>query len=156
MKLTALGHPKIELLSMNKQNQFKLGILTISDSGAAGKRTDKSGEAIKNIFLSSEFVISAYKIVADEKDDIKKTLLHFADDLKLDIIITTGGTGLSPRDITPEATKPIIDKEIPGISEAMRMAGLAHTPYAMLSRGISGIRGQTLIINLPGSPKAVG
>ncbi len=132
-----------------------VGILTISDRGAAGQRADESGALIRQIAKQHNFQVACYKLVADEPEDIKRDLLYFSDNLKLDLIFTTGGTGLSPRDITPEVTAALLDKPVPGIAEAMRLAGLKHTPYAMLSRAVCGIRGQSLILNLPGSPKAV-
>lgn len=128
-------------------------ILTISDKGARGERVDGTGPAIKNVLEGSGYNISYYKIVPDEMQDIEKELTYMCDELKVDLILTNGGTGFSARDITPEATRNIIEKYVPGIGEAMRMKSLEITPKAMLSRGISGIRGQTLIINLPGSPK---
>ncbi len=131
------------------------GILTISDRGAAGQRIDESGELIRQIAGQHAFRVAGYKLVPDEKKDIKRALLHFSDELGLDVIFTTGGTGLSPRDVTPEVTAALLDKPVPGIAEAMRLAGLKYTPYAMLSRAVCGIRGRSLILNLPGSPKAV-
>jgi len=130
------------------------GVVTISDKGSKGQRVDESGPALKE-FLESKInakVISMI-IVPDEQDLIEKTLIYFADVLKLDLVLTTGGTGFAPRDVTPEATKNILEKDVPGISEVIRSKSLTITPKAMLSRGISGIRKGTLIINLPGSPK---
>jgi molybdenum cofactor synthesis domain-containing protein len=103
----------------------------------------------------SAWQVVGYQVVPDEQEDIKRELLRFADELKLDLIFTTGGTGLSPRDVTPEVTAELLDKPVPGIAEAMRAAGLKKTPYALLSRAVCGIRGESLILNLPGSPKAV-
>jgi molybdopterin adenylyltransferase len=142
-------------LKLMKEDMFNLGILTSSDMGAAGKREDTSGQAIKEIFLALGFSLARYEIVPDEKNIIASKLAEWADSGEVDLIITTGGTGLGPRDVTPEATQSIIHCQVPGISEAMRQSGLSHTPMAMLSRGISGLRGNCLIINLPGSPKAV-
>jgi molybdopterin adenylyltransferase len=133
-----------------------IGVLTISDSGAKGARQDTSGEMIREMVTQlPEAIISAGAIIPDESDLIEGTLCEWSDDKHLNLIITTGGTGLAPRDITPEATKAVIDREAPGIAEAMRTMSLQHTPFGMLSRGIAGMRGRTLIINLPGSPKAV-
>jgi molybdopterin adenylyltransferase len=133
-----------------------IGVLTISDSGAKGARQDTSGEKIREMVTQlPEAVISAGAIIPDEHELIEATLCEWSDDKHLNLIITTGGTGLAPRDVTPEATKAVIDREAPGIAEAMRAISLQHTPFGMLSRGIAGIRGRTLIINLPGSPKAV-
>ncbi len=133
-----------------------IGVLTISDSGASGARQDTSGEKIREMVMQlPQAVISAGAIIPDERELIESTLCEWSDDRHLNLILTTGGTGLAPRDVTPEATKAIIDREAPGIAEAMRAASLHHTPFGMLSRGIAGTRGRTLIINLPGSPKAV-
>ena len=133
-----------------------VGVLTISDSGAKGAREDTSGEKIRELVMQlPEAVISAGAIIPDERELIESTLCEWCDDKHLNLIITTGGTGLAPRDITPEATKAVIDREAPGIAEAMRSVSLQHTPFGMLSRGVAGTRGRTLIINLPGSPKAV-
>ena len=133
-----------------------IGVLTISDSGAKGARQDTSGEKIREMVTQiPEAIISAGAIIPDERELIEGPLCEWSDDKRLNLIITTGGTGLAPRDITPEATKAVIDREAPGIAEAMRAISLQHTPFGMLSRGIAGTRGYTLIINLPGSPKAV-
>ena len=133
-----------------------IGVLTISDSGAKGSRQDTSGENIRTMLAQMPgAVLSAGAIIADEREQIEAMLREWSDEKQLNLILTTGGTGLAPRDVTPEATKAIIDREAPGIAEAMRGASLQHTPFGMLSRGIAGTRGRTLIINLPGSPKAV-
>jgi molybdopterin adenylyltransferase len=134
---------------------IKIGILTISDRGAAGQRPDTSGEVIRQMLNQFSSEVVCYNIVPDDKEEIQHELLRFSDELKLDIIFTTGGTGLSPRDITPEVTSELLHKPVPGIAEAMRMAGAKKTPYAMLSRAVCGTRGQSLILNMPGSPKAV-
>lgn len=134
---------------------FKVGIITASDKGARGEREDKSGKLIKDIMTSNGYDVVEWKILPDEREKISKELINMSDNLKLDLILTTGGTGFSPRDWTPEATLDVINRQVPGISEAMRYNSLNITPKAMLSRGVSGIRGETLIINLPGSPKAV-
>lgn len=138
-----------------EKHRHTAGILTISDKGAAGEREDKSGAAIREILEDSGYSIERYAIVADEKDAIATELIKMADEMEINLVITTGGTGFSPRDITPEATRDVIERETPGISEAIRMNSIAVTPKGMLSRGTSGIRKRTLIINLPGSPKAV-
>lgn len=133
-----------------------IGVLTVSDSGAKGARQDTSGEKIREMVMQlPEALISAGAIIPDERELIEGTLCEWSDDKHLNLIITTGGTGLAQRDVTPEATKAIIDREAPGIAEAMRTVSLQHTPFGMLSRGVAGMRGRTLIINLPGSPKAV-
>jgi molybdenum cofactor synthesis domain-containing protein len=134
---------------------INIGILTISDKGAKGQRQDKSGEVIRDAASLMNGKVVKYEIVPDEKDIIAATLSAWADSGKVDLILTTGGTGLSKRDVTPEATLSVVDREVPGIVEAMRVKSLEKTPTAMLSRAVSGQRGRCLIINLPGSPKAV-
>jgi molybdenum cofactor synthesis domain-containing protein len=137
------------------KKMFIVGILTISDKGSRGERQDKSGEAIHGILSSMDVRIVNYDIIPDEKELIAKKLVQWADKDKVDVIITTGGTGLTPRDVTPEATLAVVDKIVPGFAEAMRAESLKKTPMAMLSRAVVGTRGKCLIINLPGSPKAV-
>ncbi len=135
---------------------MRVAILTISDRSARGERPDASGPAIENFVtgrLRAEVVRAA--VIPDEPDAIRATLAEWCDTDAADIIFTTGGTGFAPRDVTPEATRAVIEREAPGLAEAMRQASLAITPHAMLSRAVCGIRGRTLIINLPGSPKAV-
>ncbi len=132
--------------------KYKVAIVTVSDKGSKGQREDMSGKIIKEMLTNWAEVVY-YSIVPDEKDLIKKELITQSD--KVDLILTNGGTGLHPRDVTPDATLEVIDREIPGIAEAMRIEGLKKTKHAMLSRAVAGIRGKTLIINLPGSPKAV-
>jgi molybdenum cofactor synthesis domain-containing protein len=127
-------------------------VITLSDKGSAGERRDVSGPLIAEI-LQDIATVLYYELLPDEKKQICDCLLKYVD--RVDLILTTGGTGLSPRDVTPEATRMVIDREIPGIAEAMRLEGLKKTDRAMLSRAVAGVRGQTLIINLPGSPKAV-
>jgi len=134
---------------------FTVGILTISDKGSRGERQDKSGEAIREILPSIDARIINYEIVPDEKELIVKKLIKWVDEDNLDVLITTGGTGLTPRDVTPEATLAVVDRIVPGIAEAMRAESLKKTPMAMLSRAVVGTRGKCLIINLPGSPNAV-
>jgi molybdenum cofactor synthesis domain-containing protein len=128
-----------------------IGILTVSDKGSRGKREDISGPVIKEI-VGGTGAVAQYEIVPDEKEVIAAKLREWAG--QVDIILTNGGTGLSARDVTPEATLAVIDREIPGIGEAMRAKSLALTPTAMLSRAVAGQRGKCLIVNLPGSPKA--
>lgn len=133
-----------------------VGVLTISDSGAKGERADSSGENIRAMIAQLPgAVISAGAIIPDERDLIAATLCEWSDEKRLNLVLTTGGTGLAPRDVTPEATLAVIERAAPGIAEAMRAVSIQHTPYGMLSRGVAGTRGRTLIINLPGSPKAV-
>jgi len=134
---------------------FKAGILTISDKGWRGERQDKSGEVIRGILSQIDTQVVNYDIVPDEKNLIAEKLIQWADKDGIDVIITTGGTGLSPRDVTPEATLSVVDRVIPGFAEAMRAKSLKKTPMAMLSRAVVGTRGECLIVNLPGSPKAV-
>jgi len=134
---------------------FTAGILTISDRGSRGERQDKSGEAIREVLSGMYVSIVNYDMVPDEKDLIVEKLVKWADRDNLDVIITTGGTGLTPRDVTPEATLAVVDRIVPGFAEAMRAESLKKTPHAMLSRAVVGTRGKCLIINLPGSPKAV-
>lgn len=132
-----------------------VGILTISDTASRGGREDLSGQAIREMSATIGGEVAAYRIVPDEVDQIAQCLREWSDDRALDLILTTGGTGLSPRDLTPEATRSVLTREVPGIAEAMRLEGLKHTPRAMLSRAVAGVRGHTLIVNLPGSPKGV-
>ncbi|MCI0468793.1 MAG: MogA/MoaB family molybdenum cofactor biosynthesis protein [Nitrospirae bacterium] len=129
-----------------------IAILTLSDKGSQGEREDKSGPAIEEM-LKGMGEVKHYEILPDEKLLIKDRLIEYCG--KVDLIFTTGGTGLSPRDVTPEATLEVIEREIPGIAEMMRMEGLKKTRRSMLSRAVAGVRGQTMIINLPGSPAAV-
>ena len=133
---------------------FSLGILTISDAGAKGERVDTSGDTIDEM-TAAGFRRVLRDIVADERELIAAKLREWCDGGDVDLIVTTGGTGLGPRDVTPEATREIIDIEVPGIAEAMRVESLKHTPFAMLSRGVVGVRRGCLIVNLPGSPKGV-
>ncbi|HOG12449.1 MAG: MogA/MoaB family molybdenum cofactor biosynthesis protein [Smithellaceae bacterium] len=132
---------------------FNAGIITVSDKGSQGKREDKSGPVIAEMLAGAAIQIKQTLIIPDEVAQIAKAIIQFADVEKLDLILTTGGTGVSPRDLTPDATLQVLDKEIPGIAEAMRAASMKVTPHAMISRAAAGIRGRSLIINLPGSPK---
>jgi molybdenum cofactor synthesis domain-containing protein len=134
---------------------INIGILTISDKGARGQRQDKSGETIREMVSRVESKVVKYGVVPDEFAIIAGRLSEWADGGGVDVILTTGGTGLSARDVTPEATLSIVAKEAPGITEAMRAKSQAKTPTAMLSRSVAGLRGRCLIVNLPGSVKAV-
>ncbi len=134
---------------------LRVGILTVSDMAARGERQDTSGAAIREMLASLEATVERYEVVPDERSLIEERLRAWADADGLDLIVTTGGTGFGPRDVTPEATRAVIDREAPGLAEAMRAEGLKHTPLAMLSRAVAGIRGRTLIVNLPGSPRGV-
>ena len=131
---------------------FRIGILTLSDKGARGERVDGSGPLLAVLVAELGKVIKTL-IIPDDAAIIAATLCTWADEEHLDLILTTGGTGLSPRDVTPEATLRVVDRLVPGMAEAMRSASLVKTPHAMLSRAVVGIRGATLIINLPGSPR---
>jgi len=133
---------------------FTAGVLTVSDKGSRGERVDESGKVIKEVLLSLGAGEIKYGIVPDEKQAISGKLREWSD-AGVDLVLTTGGTGLTPRDVTPEATLDVLDRVAPGFAEAMRAYGMKQTPVAMLSRAVSGIRNKTLIINLPGSPKAV-
>jgi len=134
---------------------FNLGIITISDKASRGERADKSGPLIRESFAAVDCKVVGYEVIPDEADVIAEKLKHWTDRGNMDIILTTGGTGLALRDVTPEATISVIDKEVPGLAEMMRVQSFAVTPNAMLSRAVAGMRKGCLIINLPGSPKAV-
>lgn len=134
---------------------FHAAVLTISDRASAGVTTDGSGPLLVELVMAAGLSVVATAIVPDERPEIAAQLRAWADSGAVHLICTTGGTGLAPRDVTPEATRDVLDREAPGIAEAIRAASLAKTPMAMLSRGAAGVRGQTLVINLPGSPKAV-
>lgn len=134
---------------------IQAGIITVSDKGSQGKREDLSGPAIAEMLAGAAIVIKHTIIIPDETDRIKEAIIDFADVRNLDLILTTGGTGVSPRDLTPDATLEVIDKQVPGMAEAMRHQSMLITPHAMISRAVAGIRGKCLIINLPGSPKSV-
>jgi molybdenum cofactor synthesis domain-containing protein len=135
---------------------MRVGVLTVSDRASKGEYEDKAGPLIaETVRRELQGLVAQTAIVPDERDQIADFLRRWCDELDLDLILTTGGTGFAPRDVTPEATKEVIEREAPGLAEAMRAASLRVTPHAMLSRAVAGIRGRTLIVNLPGSPKAV-
>ena len=134
---------------------LNLGIITISDGVWRGQRSDESGKAIRDSFAAVDSRVVKYEVVPDEADIIAKKLAEWADEGSMDVILTTGGTGLAPRDVTPEATLSIVDKVVPGLAEMMRAQTFTATPFSILSRAVAGVRGKCLIINLPGSPKAV-
>jgi molybdopterin adenylyltransferase len=134
---------------------IRVAILTVSDSCAQGQREDVSGQTIKDILPEDKFEICRKKIVADDHEKIVNELKHFSDKADIDVVFTTGGTGLGPRDVTPEATASVCERIIPGLGEIMRAEGLKKTKNAILSRGIAGICNRTIVINLPGSPKGV-
>jgi molybdopterin adenylyltransferase len=135
---------------------IRAGILTISDRSARGERVDESGPVLCDIVRRElDAQVAQYAVVPDDQETIAATLEQWCDDVDLDLILTTGGTGFTQRDVTPEATLRVIQRRAPGLEEAMRAESLKHTVHAMLSRAVAGIRGQTIIVNLPGSPKAV-
>lgn len=133
---------------------WQVGILTLSDKGSQGEREDLSGAAIRELLDPAVFAVPEYAVIPDEHETIVATLVEWVDAKQLDLVLTTGGTGVAPRDVTPEATRAVIEREVPGMAEAMRWASLQKTPHAVISRAVAGIRRQTLIVNLPGSPKA--
>lgn len=135
--------------------QIRAVVITVSDAGFLGKRVDKSGELLVQLLREIGAEIVATRILSDDPDPLADALREFADWRDVNLIITTGGTGLGPRDNTPEATVEVIEREVPGLSEAMRIETLKETPMAMISRGVCGVRSGALIINLPGSPKGV-
>ena len=136
-------------------NQIKAGILTVSDKGSRGERKDESGSLAAEILKDAGFFIEKKEIVPDNQEKIRETLIGWVDNDNLSLIVTSGGTGLSPTDVTPQAMADVIDFQVPGIGEAMRAESLKKTPHAMLSRALAGVRGSCLIINLPGSPGGV-
>jgi molybdenum cofactor synthesis domain-containing protein len=128
-----------------------VAIITISDRSAKGEREDKSGKSLAESLSSEGYEVRFQTVVPDEAPHISRTLCHYADEKQMALIVTTGGTGVSPRDVTPEATLAVVDRSVPGMAEAMRAASLLKTPHAMISRAVVGVRGKTLIVNLPGS-----
>ncbi len=134
---------------------IRTAIITLSDKGSKGEREDESGKVLREIVTDLGGSVDHYEMIPDEKSLIEQTLVRLSDSGTIDLILTTGGTGVAPRDVTPEATASVIDRELPGMAEAMRAESLKKTPHAMISRAMAGIRKQTLIVNLPGSPKAV-
>ena len=134
-------------------NTIRFGILTLSDRSSRGERADASGPALAHLIQTQNWFVAKQQILPDEESAIRAMLTEWADSGEFDVILTTGGTGFAPRDVTPEATRAVIQRETPGLAEAMRAESLRKTPHAMLSRAVAGIRGHTLIVNLPGSPK---
>jgi molybdenum cofactor synthesis domain-containing protein len=132
---------------------IRFGILTLSDRSVRGERADSSGPALASLIQAQGWSVVKQALLPDEESAIREILISWADSREMDVILTTGGTGFSPRDVTPEATRAVIDREAPGLAEAMRAASLKVTPHAMLSRIVTGIRKKALIVNLPGSPK---
>ena len=137
------------------KKQPSIAVITVSDKGYRGEREDRSGKYIRDYFKEKGWKLAEYSVIPDEIDMIKEKIIGICDTAAADLIITTGGTGFSPRDLTPEATEEVIERRVPGFGEIIRMEGQKKTPRAILSRGISGIRKKTLIINLPGSIKGV-
>jgi molybdenum cofactor synthesis domain-containing protein len=135
--------------------QIRASVVTVSDKGSAGEREDASGPLLAEMLRQMGAEVVSQAIVPDEHDQIAALLSALADDAQVDLVMTTGGTGATPRDVTPEATLSVIEREMPGLAEVLRWEGYRKTPLAVLSRGVAGIRGRTIIVNLPGSPKAV-
>ena len=136
--------------------KITVGILTVSDRSARGLRTDASGPALKTLIEQKGWRVATCALVPDEPRDIQRVLLEWCDQKRLSLVLTTGGTGISPRDVTPEATRSLLDKELPGICELMRREGAKQTPTAVLSRAVAGVRTRSLVINLPGNPQGAG
>ena len=133
---------------------IRAAVLTISDKGSRGERVDTSGPAVRELLEQADITVAHGAIIPDDQDGISRGLIACCDEMRCDLIVTTGGTGVGPRDVTPEATRSVIERELPGFGEAMRMESLKITPHAVISRALAGIRKHCLIINLPGSPKA--
>ncbi len=139
---------------MHEQSEYSFGVLTLSDKGARGEREDTSGAMLRELLAGAGYRFEAYEVIPDRQEQIEATLKAWVDERRIDLIVTTGGTGVSPSDRTPEATRRVVEREVPGLAEAMRQASLEKTVQAVWSRGIAGIRKQSLIINLPGSLRA--
>jgi molybdopterin adenylyltransferase len=133
---------------------LRAAVITMSDSRSRGGGEDLSGPAVADMLAAAGIEVAYTTVVPDEKDEIRRALIECADKRRLDLIVTTGGTGVSPRDVTPDATREVIERDLPGMAEAMRAESMRVTPFAMISRAVAGIRGCSLIVNLPGSPKA--
>jgi molybdopterin adenylyltransferase len=142
-------------LESKKKGKIHVAVLTASDRSYSGEREDLSGKAIVEICRGLGWKVISTSVVPDDQGALREEIIRLADEVRANLILTTGGTGLAPRDFTPDATLEAIDKEVPGLAEAMRMESLKKTPHAMLSRAVCGVRGSTLIVNLPGSPRAV-
>lgn len=134
---------------------ISVGILTISDKGSAGQREDESGRLLHALVETLPGKVVVYRIIPDDRTAIREALISFSDEWHANLVLTTGGTGISPRDVTPDVTEKVIDYSIPGIAEVMRMEGYKINPRAIISRAVAGVRGKTLIVNFPGSPRAV-
>jgi molybdopterin adenylyltransferase len=142
-------------MAEGKTISIRAGVVTVSDKGHAGERKDASGPLLASLLQKIGAEVVRQVIVPDERSEIERVLIEMADEAQLDLIVTTGGSGLTPRDVTPEATLAVIERQAPGLAEVLRFEGYRKTPLAVLSRGVAGVRGRTLIVNLPGSPKAV-
>lgn len=142
-------------MTAEERQPIRAAVMTMSDLGARGEREDTSGDRIVEFLPTIGAELVERVLIPDEREQVRANLTRFADDLAVDLVLTTGGTGIAPRDVTPDATASVIDYQVPGIAEAMRAMSVQKTPYGMLSRQVVGVRGGTLIINLPGSPKAV-
>lgn len=142
-------------MSEPKPAPIRTAVMTMSDMGARGERADTSGDRIVEFLPAVGAELAERVMIPDDRDQIRGNLIRFADELQVDLVLTTGGTGIAPRDTTPDATASVVDYQVPGIAEAMRVMSVQKTPFGMLSRQVVGVRGGTLIINLPGSPKAV-
>jgi molybdenum cofactor synthesis domain-containing protein len=140
---------------MFSADSIRAAVVTISDSGYTGQRDDVSGPVLVDLVRQMGAEVVRQAIVPDERDEIVALLVALADEMALDLVITTGGTGVTPRDVTPEATRAVVEREIPGLAEVLRFEGYRQTPLAVISRGVAGMRGKTLIVNLPGNPQAV-
>jgi molybdopterin adenylyltransferase len=142
-------------MAEDKNTLIRVGVVTVSDKGHTGEREDVSGPLLADLSRKIGAEVVRQEIVPDERLEIERVLIELADEVGVDLIVTTGGSGLTPRDVTPEATRAVIEREVPGLAEALRFVGYRRTPLAVLSRGVAGVRGRTLIVNLPGSPRAV-
>lgn len=138
---------------VSSPNMLRAGLLTVSDRASIGERQDAAGPVLQELLRSRGIEVCWTAVVPDDESRIRSVLLDWADERQADLIVTTGGTGVSPRDVTPEATMSVLTRVVPGMAEAMRLASLKKTPHAMISRAVAGVRGRTLIVNLPGSPK---
>jgi molybdopterin adenylyltransferase len=141
--------------SPQERTPIRAAVMTMSDLGAKGQREDTSGDRIVDFLPTIGADLIDRVLIPDERDQVRGNLMRFADELRVDLVLTTGGTGIAPRDVTPDATASVVDYQVPGIAEAMRAMSVQKTPFGMLSRQVVGVRGATLIVNLPGSPKAV-
>lgn len=135
------------------ETRVRTAVVTVSDRSARGERVDESGRVVAEALAAEQYIVDERRVIPDERPEIEATLIALCE-AGFDLILTTGGTGFAPRDVTPEATRAVIEREAPGLAEAMRAASIARFPHAMLSRSVAGIRGRTLLVNLPGSPKA--